>query len=224
MDASERCERAMQVLFNLGPMLPGSISEQYAVCGKPGCRCSAAQGGERHGPYHKLSFSLGGRQATLGVRGNSVDATLAMTENYKAARKALNELALASVELYKDGGCEVVPALSAHQPTAPSKTAIPLPLARLAASRDKWKTKAMERKASLERGRVKERDLRASRDKWRDESLAARRSLRQVRESLERKESALAKREAELAKTKEELNELKRKRRAGAADLGGTAT
>src|SRR5436853_4172700 len=29
-----------QELAELGPMHPGSLSEQYNVCGKPGCRCS----------------------------------------------------------------------------------------------------------------------------------------------------------------------------------------
>lgn len=224
MDASERCERAMQVLSNPGPLLPGSISVQYAVCGKPGCKCSAAQAPERHGPYLKLSFSLGGRQATLGVRGDSVDAARTMTENYKAARKALNDLALASVELYKDGGCEAVSALSSPQVVAPSNAAVPLPPARLVASRDKWKAKAMERKSLLEGCRVRERDMRASRDKWREESLAARRDLRQARQSLERKDSALAAKEAELAKAMGELEALQKKRVRGAAGRGGTDT
>jgi hypothetical protein len=28
-----------QALDALGPVLPGSISKQWNVCGKPGCRC-----------------------------------------------------------------------------------------------------------------------------------------------------------------------------------------
>lgn len=225
MDLRKKVVEARLVLANPGPLLPGSISEQYTVCGNPACQCSDPHEPKRHGPYSKLSVSLGGRKTTVFVHAADAMAAYAMTENYKAAREALNELALAGVDLLRAGGGEALRAAYAAASAQPETGGAPRVFdARLAASRDKWKAKAMERKASLERGRVKERDLCASRDKWRDESLAARRSLRQARESLERKESALAKREAELAKAKEELEELKKKRRAGAADLGGTAT
>ncbi len=32
-------ERLKKKILDLGPMLPGSISKQYNVCGKAGCKC-----------------------------------------------------------------------------------------------------------------------------------------------------------------------------------------
>ena len=52
-------ERLKMEICNLGSMLPGSISEQYNVCGKAGCKCKRVKNPVRHGPYFQLSFTLG---------------------------------------------------------------------------------------------------------------------------------------------------------------------
>ena len=52
-------------LAALGPVLPGSISRQWNVCGKPGCRCKDPKRPRRHGPYYQLSFTVAGRSSTL---------------------------------------------------------------------------------------------------------------------------------------------------------------
>src|SRR2546430_17362758 len=38
-------------IFALGPLHPGSISEQYHVCRNPGCCCMHPHRPQRHGPY-----------------------------------------------------------------------------------------------------------------------------------------------------------------------------
>ena len=43
-------------LQGIGPMRPGSLSEQYTVCGKAGCRCADPKHPRKHGPYYQLSF------------------------------------------------------------------------------------------------------------------------------------------------------------------------
>ena len=35
----EKILRLKQQLLALGPLHPGSLSRQYQVCGKPGCKC-----------------------------------------------------------------------------------------------------------------------------------------------------------------------------------------
>ena len=52
-------------LTNLGPVLPGSLSQQWNVCGTPGCQCKASQQPKKHGPYHQLSFTVAGKSSTL---------------------------------------------------------------------------------------------------------------------------------------------------------------
>jgi hypothetical protein len=42
----------------LGPMRPGSLSRQYNVCGKPGCRCKDPKNPRRHGPYDQLNYAF----------------------------------------------------------------------------------------------------------------------------------------------------------------------
>ncbi len=70
-------------LAALGPLRPGSLSQQYNVCGNPRCRCKAAPP-QKHGPYYQLSYTFRGkshsdfvrRDALPQVQGASADAQL----------------------------------------------------------------------------------------------------------------------------------------------------
>jgi hypothetical protein len=48
----QRINQLKSQLRALGPMRPGSLSRQYNVCGKPGCRCKDSKNPRRHGPYY----------------------------------------------------------------------------------------------------------------------------------------------------------------------------
>ena len=54
-------------LDRLGDLRPGSLSEQYNVCGNPKCRCKEDLS-KRHGPYHQLSFTRKGRSRSKFVK------------------------------------------------------------------------------------------------------------------------------------------------------------
>ncbi len=60
-------QRIQTQLAQLGPVLPGSLSEQWNVCGTPGCRCKAPANPRKHGPYYQLSFTVAGKSSTLFV-------------------------------------------------------------------------------------------------------------------------------------------------------------
>src|SRR5213593_4137996 len=47
-----------------GPMRPGSLSRQYNVCGKPGCRCKDRAHPLRHGPYYQLNYVYRGKKTS----------------------------------------------------------------------------------------------------------------------------------------------------------------
>jgi hypothetical protein len=64
MSPEKRIEGLLKKMCSLGPMLPGSISEQWNVCGTPGCACKAKKNPVKHGPYYQLSFSVKGRSST----------------------------------------------------------------------------------------------------------------------------------------------------------------
>lgn len=68
IEDNEDVKRIKSKLLELGPVLPGSLSKQWNVCGKPGCRCKDPEKPKKHGPYHQLSFTLNGRSSTLFVK------------------------------------------------------------------------------------------------------------------------------------------------------------
>jgi hypothetical protein len=74
-------------LLELGPMHPGSVSSQYQVCGKPGCKCLHPTKPERHGPYCKLSYVHRGKKVCRFVRADTVVDVKARLKNYKEFRR-----------------------------------------------------------------------------------------------------------------------------------------
>lgn len=88
-----------QQLTELGPMHPGSLSEQYNVCGKPGCRCKDAKKPQKHGPYLQLSFTWRGKGRTRFVRVKRLAEVRQKLANYKRFRELTDEWVDLVVEL-----------------------------------------------------------------------------------------------------------------------------
>jgi len=88
-------------LAELGPMHPGSLSEQYNVCGNPGCRCKDPEAPQRHGPYYQLSYTWRGRSSTRFVRQEAVTKMREKVSNYKRFRELVNGCVDLSLELEK---------------------------------------------------------------------------------------------------------------------------
>jgi hypothetical protein len=44
-------------LMQIGAMRPGTLSQQYSACQKPGCKCVDPIQPQKHGPFYKLSYS-----------------------------------------------------------------------------------------------------------------------------------------------------------------------
>lgn len=86
-----RIEAIKRCLTKLGPMHPGSLSEQYNVCGKPRCRCKDLKKPRRHGPYYQLSFTWRGKSSSRFVRSERVTEIRHRVENYKRFRELVNE-------------------------------------------------------------------------------------------------------------------------------------
>lgn len=92
-------EHRKQQLAELGPMHPGSLSEQYNVCGKPGCRCKDAKKPQKHGPYYQLSFTWRGKGRTRFVRAERLAEMRQKIANYKRFRELTDEWVDLVVEL-----------------------------------------------------------------------------------------------------------------------------
>jgi len=57
-----------QVGAELVPVHPGSLSEQYNVCGTPDCHCKDPKHPRKHGPYYQLSYTWRGKGSSRFVR------------------------------------------------------------------------------------------------------------------------------------------------------------
>ena len=78
-------------LSNLGPLHPGSVSEQYNICGTPGCRCKDPKNPQKHGPYYQLSYGWRGKSSTMFVRPDQVSAMREKVANYKRMQELVKE-------------------------------------------------------------------------------------------------------------------------------------
>ena len=88
-----------QQLLTLGPLHPGSISEQYNICGTPGCRCKDSKDPQKHGPYYQLSFTWRGKSSSRFVRPEQIADVRAKVANYKRLRELVNEWVELAVQL-----------------------------------------------------------------------------------------------------------------------------
>jgi len=91
-------------LAALGPVLPGSISKQWNVCGKPGCRCKDPKRPRRHGPYYQLSFTVAGRSSTLFLKPGELVAARRHLRRYRRFRELNARLIAAYVAQARLGG------------------------------------------------------------------------------------------------------------------------
>lgn len=84
-------QRLQRQLAALGPMHPGSLSEQYNVCGKPDCRCKDPRDPQKHGPYYQLSFTWRGQSTTRFVRREQLPTMREKVANYKRFRALIDQ-------------------------------------------------------------------------------------------------------------------------------------
>jgi hypothetical protein len=85
-------------LATLGDLRPGTLSEQYNVCGKPGCRCKASPP-RKHGPYYQVSFTWQGKSQTQFVRREEVPAVRRQIRNYQRLRTLVDTWISTGLEL-----------------------------------------------------------------------------------------------------------------------------
>ena len=94
-------EELKKRLAELGPMHPGSLGEQYNVCGTPGCQCKDPKKPRKHGPYHQLSYTWRGKSSTRFVRPEGLAEMRQKVANYKRLRKLVNQWVGLAIELEK---------------------------------------------------------------------------------------------------------------------------
>ncbi len=196
-------EVLVEKLAGIGPVLPGSVSEQYSVCGKKNCRCSAKLNPQKHGPRYQLSYAIGGKSSSMFIKKDDIEAAYNMTASYKRMRLLSTELALESIKLSRDVGSteaqkRIQITLDKIKCKAIGIKPEPARYRDLEQSRSKWKERAIKRGDMLEQNRIRFRDLEQSREKWRNEALSLRQTMVLQNKSLEENKK-------ELIAVKEEL-------------------
>ena len=203
MKPEERVKALLHQLRHIGPVLPGSITTQYNVCGKPRCRCKDPVNPEKHGPYPQLSFAVGGRSSTLFLKADEVAAAQEMAAEGKKLKGLRQELAQACIELARCSGVAAVrrlaqPSLTTVGPgEGPEEVGAPpthggpvekrgqstgpsLEEVELLKSRDHWKARALARTQTVTALKSKIRDLERSRDQWKAKANQWKTELRRM--------------------------------------------
>src|SRR3990167_3991776 len=84
----KRIAKIKSDLLAIDEMHPGSVSTQYNVCGKAGCRCKDPKNPQKHGPYYQLSYVSKGKSTSRFIKAEFLQAVKKQTANY-AKFKAL---------------------------------------------------------------------------------------------------------------------------------------
>jgi hypothetical protein len=94
-----RIQQLQRQIAELGPLHPGTLTQQYNVCGTPGCQCKDPRHPRKHGPYGLLSFTWGGKSTSRFVRAPRAALIAAKLANYKRLRALVDEWIGLAVEL-----------------------------------------------------------------------------------------------------------------------------
>lgn len=94
--------RIKEELQTIGDMRPGSMKQQYTVCGKKGCRCVDPESPQKHGPYYQLSYVHNGKSTTQFIGKELVDKVSKQLENYKKFRDLTAEWVDLALTLTKE--------------------------------------------------------------------------------------------------------------------------
>jgi len=98
----QNIQRVKHDLLALGPLHPGSLTQQYTVCGKTGCRCKDPTRPRRHGPYYKVSYVYRGRFTSRFVPQQDARRVRAELANYKRMRKLIEAWVGLAIRLAKE--------------------------------------------------------------------------------------------------------------------------
>jgi hypothetical protein len=116
-------------LLDLGPLHPGSLSRQYQICGKPGCKCCDPHQPRPHGPYMKLTYADHGKFTCRFVRAESVKEVQTLVATFKTFRQLTEAWVALAIQRAQSGPLQ--------RTTSSSKQPKPTPAPRKASPRRK---------------------------------------------------------------------------------------
>lgn len=97
-ELTRRIDAIKRQIVALGPLRPGTLSQQYNVCGRAICRCKADPP-QKHGPYYQLSYTWRRKSRTHFVREEELAQIQHELANYERLRELLDEWIDLSLEI-----------------------------------------------------------------------------------------------------------------------------
>src|SRR3989449_3657649 len=94
----KRIQNIKQQIGAVGDLRPGALSQQYNVCGSPGCQCKDSAP-IKHGPYYQISFTRHGKSSSQFVREEDLAEVQQQLENYRLLRQLVDEWITLSAQL-----------------------------------------------------------------------------------------------------------------------------
>lgn len=95
----KRINKIKDILCRLENFRSGSLSEQYNVCGKEGCRCKNKKNPVKHGPYYQISCYKNKKHTTRFVRKENVKGIKNEVDVYKKFKILIDEWILLNTEI-----------------------------------------------------------------------------------------------------------------------------
>lgn len=183
MSKATEIKNLFKEIVNLGPVLPGSISQVYKVCGNKNCKCKDPVSPEKHGPYDLLSFTVGDKSSTKFIKKGELDDVDQMRKNCRRLREICQELPLACIEFLRENDISEIYVLfdelrSLHsEKCSPSEKRLMHKIRELEKSLERWRDKATERTAQINSLKARVRQLEDSRDRWKKRAQKAERNI-----------------------------------------------
>lgn len=98
----KRINEIKLAIANIGDFRSGSLSEQYNVCGKSGCRCKDKNNPQKHGPYYQIGYYKNKKHTTLFVKKEHINKIKEEIKNYQRLQELIKEWVRLSTEESND--------------------------------------------------------------------------------------------------------------------------
>lgn len=98
----KRIELIKSKLQKIGEMRPGSLNQQYTVCGTDGCHCKDPKDPKKHGPYYQLSYVHLGKSTTQFIQKDLVGSVEKQLKNFKTFKQLTAEWIDLALQIAKE--------------------------------------------------------------------------------------------------------------------------
>ena len=97
----KRIDQIKAAIARIGDMRPGSLNQQFTVCGRPNCHCIDPKKPKRHGPYYQLSYIHQGKSTSQFIHKEYVSTVQEQLKNYKTFKALMAEWVGLALEIAK---------------------------------------------------------------------------------------------------------------------------